>query len=169
MTRTPPKAIDTLMDNLAFWIAILAVVISIAVVFLGLRAQQQKQRLQDAAAAVLAPAEPEAPIPSPFVFAEPQARDDLQQIKGIGPKLEIMLHGLGVFSFSQIASWSPEQLALVDAKLGSFTGRPERDQWQSQASLLAAGDIKAYERVHGKLGGKAAAPIAPPRADGPAA
>lgn len=146
------------MDSLAFWLAILAVFISLAVVFLGLRAQQQKQKAEDAAASAAAAAtEPEKSIPSPFVVAEPPARDDLQQIKGIGPKLEIILHGLGVFSFTQIANWSPDQLALVDGKLGSFTGRPERDQWQSQARLLAAGDIKAYERVHGKLGGKAAA------------
>ena len=102
------------------------------------------------AAQELAP--PPADIPSPFIAEPDGAVDDLRKIKGIGPKLETQLHALGVFHFAQIAAWSPEQLAVVDAQLGAFSGRPERDQWLSQARLLAAGDIKAYERVHGKLG-----------------
>jgi predicted flap endonuclease-1-like 5' DNA nuclease len=73
------------------------------------------------------------------------------RIKGIGPKLSTRLAELGVFHYRQIADWTPEQLAAVDAQLGNFQGRPERDQWQSQARLLASGDVKAYERAHGKL------------------
>jgi predicted flap endonuclease-1-like 5' DNA nuclease len=73
------------------------------------------------------------------------------RIKGIGPKLSARLAELGVFHYAQIAGWTPEQLAAVDAQLGNFQGRPERDQWQSQARLLASGDVKAYERAHGKL------------------
>lgn len=95
---------------------------------------------------------PLAEAPSPFLAAPDGEVDDLMRIKGIGPKLSARLAELGVFHFAQIAGWTPEQLALVDSQLGTFQGRPERDQWQSQAALLAAGDIKAYERVHGKLG-----------------
>jgi predicted flap endonuclease-1-like 5' DNA nuclease len=97
-------------------------------------------------------APPPAGTPSPFLSAPDAEVDDLTRIKGIGPKLSARLAELGVFHFAQIAGWTPEQLALVDSQLGTFQGRPERDQWQSQAALLAAGDIKAYERVHGKLG-----------------
>lgn len=113
----------------------------------------------------LPPAEPEvpaAPLPelvalsSPFLPEPVGEPDDLGQIKGIGPKMQALLKELGVFHFSQIAEWTPVQLAAVDAKLGQFQGRPERDQWQSQARLLASGDRKAYERVHGKLGPDAA-------------
>ncbi|MBS3961401.1 MAG: hypothetical protein KGZ61_06145 [Sandarakinorhabdus sp.] len=93
-----------------------------------------------------------ADMPSPFLPAPDGEPDDLTRIKGIGPRLSALLAELGVFHFAQIASWTPEQLALVDSRLGTFRGRPERDQWQSQAALLAAGDIKAYERAHGKLG-----------------
>ncbi len=93
-----------------------------------------------------------AEVPSPFLAAPDGAADDLSKIKGIGPKLSALLAELGVFHYAQIASWTPEQLAMVDAQLGNFAGRPERDQWQSQARLLAAGDIKAYERAHGKMG-----------------
>lgn len=99
--------------------------------------------------------------PSPFLAAPDGAADDLLKIKGIGPKLSALLAELGVFHYRQIADWSPAQLAAVDARLGNFQGRPARDQWQSQARLLAAGDVKAYERVHGKLG-PAAIPAEPP-------
>lgn len=99
-----------------------------------------------------AAAAPRADMPSPFLPAPDGEPDDLTRIKGIGPRLSALLAELGVFHFAQIASWTPEQLALVDSRLGTFRGRPERDQWQSQAALLAAGDIKAYERAHGKLG-----------------
>lgn len=93
-----------------------------------------------------------AAVPSPFLPAPDGPADDLMAIKGIGPKLAARLSELGVFHYRQIAGWTPAQLAEVDAQLGAFQGRPERDQWQSQARLLAAGDIKGYERAHGKLG-----------------
>ena len=97
-----------------------------------------------------APPQP-ADLPSPFLAAPEGTADDLMRIKGIGPKLSARLAELGVFHYAQIAGWTPEQLAAVDAQLGNFQGRPERDQWQSQARLLASGDVKAYERAHGKL------------------
>jgi predicted flap endonuclease-1-like 5' DNA nuclease len=101
------------------------------------------------------PTAPETAAPvaaSPFLAAPDGAADDLSRIKGIGPKLSTRLAELGVFHYRQIAGWTPAQLAEVDAQLGNFAGRPERDQWQSQARLLSEGDVKAYERVHGKLG-----------------
>lgn len=110
-----------------------------------------------------APSEP-APLPdnlaSPFLAAPVGAADDLMRIKGIGPKLSARLAELGVFHYSQIADWTPAQLDAVDAQLGNFQGRPMRDQWQSQARLLASGDVKAYERAHGKLEPPAAGPAA---------
>ena len=93
----------------------------------------------------------QAEATSPFLPAPDGEPDDLSRIKGIGPKLSARLTELGVFHYAQIAGWTPEQLAAVDAQLGNFQGRPERDQWQSQARLLASGDVKAYERAHGKL------------------
>jgi predicted flap endonuclease-1-like 5' DNA nuclease len=102
-------------------------------------------------------AEPVAKAPSPFQAAAEGPADDLMKIKGIGPKLSARLAELGVFQYAQIAEWTPAQLAAVDAQLGSFQGRPARDQWQSQARLLASGDLKGYERAHGKLG-----PVLPP-------
>lgn len=64
--------------------------------------------------------------------------DDLKLIKGVGPKLEGILHELGVYQFSQIAGWSRENVAWVDGRL-KFKGRIERDGWIAQAGLLASG------------------------------
>ncbi len=66
--------------------------------------------------------------------------DDLKQIKGVGPKLEQMLHGMGIFHFDQIAAWGPEEVAWVDENLQGFKGRVSRDNWVEQARRLAAGE-----------------------------
>ena len=67
------------------------------------------------------------------------AGDDLKEIRGIGPKLEGMLHELGVWHFGQIASWGPEEVEWVDGHLEGFNGRVSRDEWVSQAKVLADG------------------------------
>lgn len=79
------------------------------------------------------------------------AADDLSRIKGVGPKLVALLAGLGITRFAQIAAWSDADLARIDAQLGSFAGRPQRDNWIEQARLLASGDVGAYEAKFGKL------------------
>lgn len=65
--------------------------------------------------------------------------DDLKQIKGVGPKLEALIHSLGFYHFDQIANWSADEIAWVDANLEGFKGRVTRDDWVAQAKLLASG------------------------------
>lgn len=65
--------------------------------------------------------------------------DDLKQIKGIGPKLEQLCHRLGFYHFDQIAGWTAQEVAWVDANLEGFRGRVSRDDWVTQAKVLAAG------------------------------
>ena len=65
--------------------------------------------------------------------------DDLKRIKGIGPKLEQLCHSLGFFHFDQVANWTDEEVAWVDANLEGFKGRVTRDQWVAQAKELAKG------------------------------
>jgi len=64
--------------------------------------------------------------------------DDLERISGVGPKLRDMLHGIGVYYFWQVAEWTPEQVEWVDSLLDAFHGRIERDNWVSQARMMAA-------------------------------
>ncbi len=67
--------------------------------------------------------------------------DDLRKIKGIGPKLEGVLNSQGIFHYRQIAGWTPEQVAYMDANLEGFRGRASRDDWVGQASRLAEENV----------------------------
>lgn len=64
--------------------------------------------------------------------------DDLKKISGVGPKLEGVLNGLGIYHFDQIAAWSDMEIAWVDSHLEGFHGRATRDKWVDQAKTLAA-------------------------------
>jgi predicted flap endonuclease-1-like 5' DNA nuclease len=64
------------------------------------------------------------------------AADDLKLIKGIGPQNEERLHALGIWHFSQIAAWTPENVEWVGTYL-AFPGRIEREEWLAQAAALA--------------------------------
>ncbi len=111
-----------------------------------------------ATAAKAAPKPPKAPAPAkPAVKQAAEAKaakedqpetlssardgkpDDLKMLKGVGPKLEETLNELGFYHYDQIAAWTPEQVAWVDARL-KFKGRIERDGWIEQAAKLAAGE-----------------------------
>ena len=72
--------------------------------------------------------------------------DDLKLIKGIGPKLEQLLHGLGFFHFDQVAKWTPAEVTWVDENLEGFKGRVSRDDWVAQAGLLAAGGETEFSK-----------------------
>lgn len=118
-------------------------------------------------------AEPPAPVktaagPEPEAVAQPlpvarmerpkgiaEARggkpDNLQQISGIGPKNEKILHTLGFFHFDQIAAWGAGEVAWVDDHL-KFNGRIGREKWVEQAALLAAGELEEFKRLYGTGG-----------------
>ena len=70
-------------------------------------------------------------------------------ISGVGPKLEGVLNDLGVYQFSQVASWKKADIAYVDERL-KFKGRIERDDWVKQAKALAKGGAEEYIKVFGK-------------------
>ncbi|MBV1701645.1 MAG: cell envelope biogenesis protein TolA [Hyphomicrobiales bacterium] len=80
------------------------------------------------------------PGKAPPALAAPLASgaDDLKLIKGIGPKNESILNGLGYHHFSQLAAWNGEEQEWVGHKM-AFPGRVEREHWVPQAKLLAAG------------------------------
>lgn len=107
-------------------------------------------------AASAAPAEPPpaAPAEEERVAAPADGPpDDLTRLKGLGPRLNALLSELGVSRYDQIAAWTPADIARIDAQLGSFRGRIERDGWVEQARLLAAGDVAGFEAKFGKLDG----------------
>jgi predicted flap endonuclease-1-like 5' DNA nuclease len=94
-----------------------------------------------------------APPPVAVAFAAPDGpADPLTRMKGLGPKAEAMLNGLGVIRYDQIAAWTDADVTRVDAEMGAFKGRIVRDRWVEQARYLAADDVPGFEAVFGKLG-----------------
>ena len=81
---------------------------------------------------------PDAGKPRGLDAARHGQADDLKRIKGVGPKLESLLHSLGFFHFDQIANWSADEIAWVDENLEGFKGRVTRDDWVAQAKTFAA-------------------------------
>lgn len=109
-----------------------------------------------AEAATVIPEEPTVPPPAAKPAPAPSAAkaDNLQLLKGVGPKLVVLLNGLGVTSFRQIADWTDADIARIDPQLGAFQGRIGRDNIVDQASYLAKGDKAGFEAKYGALGGE---------------
>ena len=112
-----------------------------------------------------APAPAPAPVPAPAAVVSAPAGgtkpvtldapkggtpDDLKKIKGVGPKMEAMLHGMGFYHFDQVANWTAAEVAWVDENLEGFKGRVSRDGWVAQAKVLGAGgETEFSKRVDG--------------------
>ncbi len=93
--------------------------------------------VEAAVAADAVVADPIVAEAAPVVVAPPAA-DDLTRMSGIGPKLSAALAERGVTRFAQIAAWTADDLAEVDAAL-SLKGRAVREAWVAQAKRLAHG------------------------------
>lgn len=78
--------------------------------------------------------------------------DNLQMLKGVGPKLAQKLNENGILRFAQLARLSPNEVAILDERMGAFRGRLERDRVVEQASYLARDDRDGFEARFGKLG-----------------
>ena len=83
--------------------------------------------------------------PSALSAPEGGKADDLTLIKGIGPKLNGLLNDLGIYHFHQIASFNADNVEWVDGYL-SFKGRIDREQWISQAQILARGGETEFSK-----------------------
>ena len=70
-------------------------------------------------------------------------RDDLQQIKGVGPAIEKTLNEMGIFSFQQIAEMSEYDIDRVARRLKGFRSRIYREDWIGQARELRDQAIRA--------------------------
>lgn len=138
---TPPKAAEEIVSALAAPQPAPATPVSVEPVTIT---------AADPIVEAVAPDAAPAPV-SPAVTSLPEQPDDLLRLKGIGPKLKALLIDLGVTRYAQIAAWTDSDIAAIDARLGTFKGRPVRDQWVDQAKYLAAGDVAGFEAKYGKL------------------
>jgi predicted flap endonuclease-1-like 5' DNA nuclease len=105
--------------------------------------------LDEAAAAALHAALPQVIAPHandevyagarPLSLLQPPhgEKDDLAAIDGIDDELAERLHGLGVWTFGQIACWSDENAGWIGSYL-AFPHRVQREGWVEQARVLFA-------------------------------
>jgi predicted flap endonuclease-1-like 5' DNA nuclease len=98
----------------------------------------------------------EAEVTTKYVLASGHtsttgSADDLEKLKGVGPKLAAMLGAHGLTRFEQIAHLTDSELGRLDRDLGPFRGRLQRDRVVEQADYLARGDIDGFEQRFGKL------------------
>ena len=116
-------------------------------------AEKAKQPSPAASAKVAKPAKTAKPT-APAKAAKPAAlsaarngkADDLKLIKGVGPKLEKLCQSLGFYHYDQIANWTSGEVTWVDENLEGFKGRVTRDEWVSQAKILAEGGETEFSR-----------------------
>jgi len=155
------------------WLIILAVVVIALVAFLLLR-PRQSVKLTDTAPIRphMANPKPEAEgrgivgeaaaatsdvageilgAPVHQALAGNETRDEFSRMKGVGPKFADALHALGYNRYDQLARLSPTELERVDAQLGPFKGRLQRDRVIEQADYLSRGDTEGFEGRFGKL------------------
>ncbi|MGB5449237.1 MAG: hypothetical protein WBM80_09955 [Woeseiaceae bacterium] len=64
-------------------------------------------------------------------------RDNLKQIKGVGPAIEKTLNEMGIFRFQQIADMSEYDIDRVAQRLKGFHSRIYRENWIGQARELS--------------------------------
>jgi predicted flap endonuclease-1-like 5' DNA nuclease len=149
------------------WLAVLAMLVVVAIVY-GVRAKHrrdvaERQVIEHAEEAGIRPAAdarqpapppPPPPPPAPVAAAAdingPAARP-VTLLKGLGPKVAARLGELGVTNVGQLAALDHDAAARLDAQLGAFQGRMERDRWIEQARFLAADDVTGFEAVFGRL------------------
>ena len=74
--------------------------------------------------------------PSAVVETMNGSKDDLKQIKGVGPAIEKTLNELGIFRFDQIADMSEYDIDRVANRLRGFRSRIYREDWIGQARDL---------------------------------
>ncbi len=169
------------MSNTTLIIATIVAILAIAGLFLLLRKPTQRVSLSDSPPPVAAPRTAPVPALEPVAapvakeghsladsaaaavldVATPlvgidlhpdQPADELTRIKGLGPKAQGVLNGIGIHRYAQLADLDPAQAAEVDARLGAFKGRLFRDRWIDQARYLENGDTAGFEAEFGKLG-----------------
>src|SRR3546814_2221474 len=76
--------------------------------------------------------QPRPVVEEPVIAPASGAPDNLLQLKGVGPKVNAMLNGLGVTRFDQIAAWTDADIAAMDKRHGHFSGRITSAPWRSE-------------------------------------
>ncbi|MEC7532718.1 MAG: hypothetical protein VX557_04565 [Candidatus Thermoplasmatota archaeon] len=69
-------------------------------------------------------------------FATAEQKDQLQEIKGVGPFIEEKLNALGIYTFAQISRMNSDLEDRINEAIEFFPGRIKRDEWAKQARAM---------------------------------
>ena len=68
-----------------------------------------------------------------------EPEDDLKVVEGIGPKIEEILKGAGIYSYVTLATTTPEAISTILAAVGDRFKMHDPGTWPTQSSLAAQG------------------------------
>jgi predicted flap endonuclease-1-like 5' DNA nuclease len=106
-------------------------------------ASERARPIEDEPAEVVEPvAETVAEVPA---AAAVSGADDLKEIKGVGPKIEVQLHERGIVTFAQVAALSATEIEDLGAALKG-TSAAQLSKWAEQAKILAAGGETEFSK-----------------------
>ena len=88
---------------------------------------------------------------SPSEAAPLATGSELTRVKGLGPRAAARLETLGILHLADLGALDAQRAAAIDAEMGPFTGRLQREAWVEQARLLANGETATFEERFGKL------------------
>ncbi len=95
-------------------------------------------------------------VPLPEIFesaSAPHLHDDLTLIEGVGPKINTILQGYGITTFSQLADLEAVKIKDIITKGGVRLG--DTTTWPAQAKLAAEGKLEELKTLQDSLkGGK---------------
>ena len=77
-----------------------------------------------------------SPEPEAIARSNGDLRDNLKQIKGVGPAIEKTLNEMGISRFNQIAEMSEYDIDRIAKRLKGFRSRIYREDWIGQARDL---------------------------------
>jgi len=83
--------------------------------------------------------------------ADGEAKDDLTEIEGIGPKIAGLLAASGIDSFSRLAKSRLEDLHRILEAGGPHFRLADPATWPEQAKLAAASDWAGLRDLQGQL------------------
>lgn len=76
-------------------------------------------------------------------YATEDMKDNLQEIKGIGPYTEAKLNKLGIYTYEQISKFTEEDIETVTELIKFFPDRIKNDQWIVKARNLICENEKS--------------------------
>ena len=72
-------------------------------------------------------------------YGNNSSKDDLTQISGVGPYIELKLNEIGIYNYDQLRRLNESDIMIITKLIDFFPGRIERDNWVSQAHELQEG------------------------------